>query len=325
MHYRNLGKTGLSVSALGFGGWAIGGHHYSGYGPADEVTSLAALNTAYDLGCTLFDTADVYGFGLSEERIGKALQGWERERIVIATKAGLDFTDQNQVRPVFSEMHLRRACEASLKRLNIERIDLYQLQTPSLELIQLGRIFETLAALKQEGKIRLAGISVLDPQEGIQAIAVSREKTREKAKDQIDSVQMVYNLFDRRAEGLLFESCAQTGTALLIREPLARGFLSGRFDADRIFGENDHRAVWPKPLLQKRVQAAERYAQQLPEGYAHLSQLALQFALKPACVSSVLVGCRTPEQVRENFSALDVPELTQQDWDKLTALQHAIF
>jgi len=315
MQYRDLGKNGFQVSAIGFGGWAIGGHAYSGYGPADDIASLKALNVAYEHGCTLFDTADVYGFGLSEELIGKALKAWERDRVVVATKAGMDFSNPNQVRTVFSEAHLRRACEASLKRLDIECIDVYQLQTPSLELIQLGRIFDALNSLKQEGKIRLTGISILEPQEGIQAIE----------RGNVDVIQMVYNLFDRRAEAQLFEACAQSGTALIIREPLARGFLTGRFDANRVFGENDHRAVWPKPLLQKRVQAAERYRQSLPDGYEHLSALAIRFALQPAAVSSVIVGCRTPDQVRDNFAAINAPDLSADDLHQLSELQHAIF
>ena len=148
MKYRTLGNTGLQVSEIGFGAWAIGGEAFMGYGPTEDSESMAALNKAYDLGCTFFDTANVYGFGKSETLIGKALKNWERDRVVIASKGGIDFTEAegspDNVRKNFSEKHLRQAVEESLTRLQIEAIDVYQLHNPTLELIQLGKMFDVL-------------------------------------------------------------------------------------------------------------------------------------------------------------------------------------
>jgi aryl-alcohol dehydrogenase-like predicted oxidoreductase len=320
MRYRALGKTGLSVSELGFGGWAIGGNAFgNSYGSTDDTTSLAALNTAYALGCTLFDTSDVFGRGHSETLLGHALRAWQRDRIIISTKGGLDFTpktlQQSGVpKPNFSESHLRQAVEASLKRLGTNYIDLYQLETPPLELVQHARVFDVLKALKQEGKIRCYGITIHDPQEGVQAIQ----------QGAVDAVEAIYNLFDTRLEKALLPFCQQTKTALIAREPLARGFLTGAFPIERSFEKGDARAVWPKSFVNKRIQAAERFKSLLDEQYACLSQLALAYPLANTSVSSVIVGCKTPEQVRENFATTALPPLSPERLDAIRAIQASL-
>lgn len=309
MQYRALGKTGLTLSEIGFGGWAIGGS-------ISDSTSLAALNRAYELGCTVFETADVFGAGRSETLIGQALKGWERERVIICTQGGQDFTPAvlektGAPKPNFSATYLRQALEASLKRLDVEVIDLYLLQTPPLELVQHGKIFDLLEVFKQEGKVRFTGIAIHDPQEGIQAIQ----------KGKVDVVQAIYNLFDTRAAKLLMQTCAETQTGLLIREPLARGFLSGRFTPDMTFEPGDVRAIWPKPLIQKRIEAANRFKPLLPEGYQNLSELALAYPLARPEVACVVVGCKTPEQVTENMAVSDRSRLSTETVDAIARIQ----
>lgn len=317
MRYRALGKTGFQVSEIGFGGWGIGGNAYGdSYGATDDSVSLAALNRAYELGCNLFDTADVYGHGHSETLIGKALKGWQRDEVFISTAVGQDFSETAQakaggVKPNFSAGYIRKAVNASLKRLNIDAIDLYQLHTPPLELIQHGQVFEVLKDLKQQGKIRFYGIAVHDPQEGIQAIQ----------RGQVDAVQAIYNLFDKRIEKQLIELCTQTQTALIIREPLARGFLSGHMAEDRAFEKGDNRAIWPKPLISKRIQAANRFMSAIPDGYTSLSQLAIAYPLTNQAVSTVIPGCKTPAQVEENFATANLPPLTSEIMDAITNIQ----
>jgi aryl-alcohol dehydrogenase-like predicted oxidoreductase len=312
-----LGRTGFQVSEIGFGAWGIGGNAFGdSYGTTDDAVSLNALNRAYELGCNFFDTSDVYGHGHSEMLIGQALKGWNRDEVFIATAGGQDFSVEaiakaGGVKPNFSAAYLRNAVEASLKRLGIEAIDLYQLHTPPLELVQHAQVFEVLRDLKKQGKIRFYGIAIHDPQEGIQAIQWG----------QVDAVQAIYNLFDKRIEKQLLDACQQSQTALIIREPLARGFLSGQFDENKSFEKGDNRAVWPKPLITKRIQAANRFKPVIPQGYSTLGQLAIAYPLASPTVSTVIPGCKTPAQVEENFSVTDLPLLSSTTIDAINQIQ----
>jgi aryl-alcohol dehydrogenase-like predicted oxidoreductase len=301
MDYRAFGNTDLLVSAVGFGAWAIGNNQFgNSYGPTNDAESLEALETAYHLGCTLFDTADVYGHGHSETLLGQALKGWDRSRVVIATKGGGDFYS-TPPRLNFSEKHIRFAVEQSLKRLGTDYIDLYQLHNPSMALIQNGSVFNVLKALKAEGKIRHYGLSIFDPQEGLQAIN----------HGQVDGLQAVYNLLDRRPANGLLAQCHDSQVGFIAREPLANGFLTGKFKPyakpstatdPPNFVAGDIRANWPMGLISARAEATEHFRQYLPEG-STLAQLALRFAMDTPHVSSVIVGCKTSQQVRQNFAA----------------------
>jgi aryl-alcohol dehydrogenase-like predicted oxidoreductase len=313
MRYRSLGSTGLTVSEIGFGAWAIGGNKFgNSYGETQDDVSLAALHRAYDLGCTFFDTADVYGHGHSETLLGQALKSWERDRVVIATKVGGDFYS-TPPRLNFSEKHVRFALEQSLQRLQTDVIDVYQLHNPSLALIQNGRVFELMKQLQQEGKIRTYGLSIFDPQEGLEAIARAGAQ----------SIQAVYNLFDRRPERRLLAAGGEAGVGFIAREPLANGFLTGKFEklaaptpeeaattASGQFVQGDIRANWPKPLLASRARAAQTYQQQCNDTYPHLPGLALKFVLAHPHVSVVIPGCKTVAQVEQNFACSDWPPLS---------------
>jgi aryl-alcohol dehydrogenase-like predicted oxidoreductase len=272
------------------------------------------LNKAYELGCTFFDTADIYGHGHSEELIGQALKGWNRDEVVLATKVGGDFYSPPSPQMNFSDSYIRFALEHSLQRLKTDRIDLYQLHNPPLELVQEGLIFETLQALQSEGKIRFYGISIFDPMEGVQAIDVGHVQT----------VQAVYNLFDRRPERALFRHCLQTQTGLIAREPLANGFLTGKFTQGTTFEKGDIRFHWPKPYLYKRIESANRFRDAKPTHYPSLAALALKFVLVQPAVSVVIPGCKTPEQVIENFRASELLDLTPQDLAAIEATYGAL-
>ncbi len=317
MRYRPLGRTGFRVSEIGFGGWGIGGNrHGNSYGETDDAIAIAALNRAYELGCNFFDTADVYGHGHSERLIGQTLKGWKRDEVLIATCGGQDFSKEalaksGGAKPNFSGEYLRKAVEASLKRLDVEAIDLYQLHTPPLELIQHGQAFEVLRELKRQGKIRFYGIVIHDPQEGLQAIQ----------QGQVDAIQAIYNLFDRRIENRLLETCASTQTALIVREALARGFLSERMQEGICFEKGDNRAVWPKPLITKKIQAAERFKPLVPERYASLGQLAIAYPLASTAVSTVIAGCKTPAQVESNLAVASLPPLSSETLGAINQIQ----
>jgi aryl-alcohol dehydrogenase-like predicted oxidoreductase len=317
MQYRTLGKTGLRVSAIGFGGWGIGGNAFGeSLGATDDATARAALNRAWELGCNTFNTADLYGRGHSEALIGQALKGWQRDEAVIITKGGHDFTAEaleksGGVKKNFSEAHLRQAVEDSLQRLGLETIDVYLLHHPPLELIQHGKVFEVLRNLKQSGKIRFFGVSIHDPQEGIQAIQTG----------QVDVVEAVWNLFDPRIEQRLVPTCAQTQTGLIIREPLARGFLSGKMPETITFEKGDVRAVWPKPLIAKRIHAAGRFRPLLPEDYPNLAQFAMAYPLAHPVVATVTPDCVTPSDVTEAMATANLPPLTAETLEEIRKIQ----
>jgi aryl-alcohol dehydrogenase-like predicted oxidoreductase len=318
MQYRALGKTGLQVSEVGFGAWAIGGNQLGdGYGATQDEVSLAALQKAYELGCTLFDTADIFGAGHSETLIGQALQHWDRSRVVITTKVGNDFYSDpaGEGRQNFSETYIRNALAKSLERLGVDYVDLYLLQNPSMALIQHGKVFEVMKALKGEGKIRHYGISIHDPMEGVLAIDIGG----------VEVVQAPYHLFDRRLEKALIPHCEKHQVGLIAREPLANGFLTGKFTPATTFEKGDRRSVWPKPYLMKRVEAANQFLPVVPPDYPGLIALALKFVLASPVVTATIPGCKTPQQVQENLAVSDLPDLDASQLKSIESVCAALF
>ena len=323
MEYRQLGRTGLQVSAIGFGAWAIGGAAFgNSYGPTDDATSSAAIRRALELGCTFFDTADVYGHGHSEELLGAVLRAARaRDQVVIATKVGANFYNRDldpalaprlaaylgrsltdfaaeAVLPVthstnFSPGYLRFACEQSLRRLRTDVIDLYQLHNPSLALIEQGDVWQALDELKQAGKIRFYGVSIHQPVEGIAAVVSGKP----------DAIQVVYNLFDQAAAAQLFPLAQVAQVAIIAREPLANGFLTGKYQAGASFAPGDLRAAWPADYVATRIRAAQTLAAAMVRPGVTLAQAAIRFVLDQPAVSTVIPGAKTSAQVEQNLAA----------------------
>jgi aryl-alcohol dehydrogenase-like predicted oxidoreductase len=295
MKYRNFGSTGFQVSEIGFGAWGIGGNaHGNSYGPTEDQESLDAIKTALDLGCTFFDTADVYGHGHSEELLGKALKG-ARSRVIIATKGGSDFY-HNPPRLNFTETHLIFAVEQSLKRLGTDYIDLFQLHNPPFSVIEMGHLFEPLEKLKAQGKIRFYGISIHDPAEGLLAL-----KNGHPA-----AIQVVYNYLRRYAAEELFPRAIAEGIAIIAREPLANGFLTGKYTKDSVFPVGDIRHQWPSKYQTQMIHRVEEFAKRVNEGPLTQAQSALKFVLSQPAVSVVIPGCKTVAQAEENFRTADL-------------------
>jgi len=295
MRYRKLGSTNLEVSEIGFGAWAIGGNeHGNSYGPTQDEESLRAIEMAIDLGCTFFDTADCYGYGHSEELLGRALKG-RRQKVVVATKGGSDFY-HDPPRLNFTEQHLIFAVEKSLQRLGIDTIDLYQLHNPPFSVIEGGRIFEPLEKLKSQGKIRFYGISIHDPQEGLLAMKVGKPA----------AVQVVYNYLRRDAADELFARAVAEGVGIIAREPLANGFLAGKYTKDSVFPVGDIRHQWPSKYQAQLVNQVESFKKSLGESPLTPTQAALKFVLAQPAVSVVIPGCKTADQARENFKTSDL-------------------
>ncbi|MEI6044276.1 MAG: aldo/keto reductase [Chloroflexota bacterium] len=318
MKYRMLGRTGLQVSELGFGAWAIGGNQPDSYDSTKDEISIQAIHKALEVGCNFFDTADVYGFGHSEELVGRGLrEAGKLKEVYIASKVGGNFYNPGgKVVTDFSPKHIRFALEQTLKRLDRDYLDLYQLHNPSRPLIEDGQIFEVLDELKAEGKIRFYGVSIHSVPEGLACLRSGKP----------DTIQVVYNLFslvqsENPAEQL-FPQALEQNVGITIREPLANGFLTGKQRLDTTYEPGDIRSSWPSNYRSFRIRMVEalRFLERKDQNEQltrTLSQVALRFALKEEGVSTVIVGLKTPAQVVENFGASDLPELTKEEYQRI--------
>jgi aryl-alcohol dehydrogenase-like predicted oxidoreductase len=310
MEKRRLGARGPWVSVIGFGAWAIGG---TNWGPTDDEQSRSALHAALDAGVTLIDTADVYGFGHSEELIGGVLR--ERgypEDVVIATKAGNDFySAQPQddkgygpIRPNYSKDYLISAVEKSLKRLGLDHVHILQLHSPNTDILERDEPWEALATLKEQGKILHAGLSIQSFRETEQTHIVEKWASA----GLLDVIQVRYNLIEREAEKTLFPAAMRLGVGVIVRIPLLFGFLTGKFTRDTRFGEDDHRRMNLSPeKLENYFAQLEAIEPELAEERARTgatrAQQALAFCIRhPAC-HTVIPGAKTPAQVIENIGA----------------------
>lgn len=301
MRYKNLGTTGLTVSEIGFGAWGIGGptEFFPAYGTTDDGESILALKRAYDAGVTFYDTADVYGGGHSEELIGDTFND-VRDKVVIATKVGLDHHgDYINIDPATVTVSL----EGSLRRLQTDYLDLYQLHAPNINsLVVNDRLFNTMEKLVTEGKVRVWGISVKSPDDGLIAVQCLRPK----------SIQVNFNLADQRAQDNgLFDLCEQQGVGIIVRTPLCFGFLTQSYPGDIRFDSKDHRVKWPQEQLriwadasQEFTKAVADHSQQTP------AQIALRFCLSFQAVTSVIPGMLSTTHVDENVPSSDMGPLT---------------
>lgn len=286
MEQITLAKSGLTLSRVGLGTWAIGGWMWGG---TDEVEAVAAIRSAVERGVTLIDTAPVYGFGRSEEIVGRALaESGLRHKARIATKAGLNWKDGKVFRDSRPQ-RLRREVEDSLRRLRTERIDLYQIHWPDLEtpIEDAARVLED---LRREGKIAAIGVSNHSPaqMEAFRAVAA------------LDAVQPPYNLFERGIEADILPYARKTGLAVLCYGSLCRGLLTGRITADTVFKGDDLRRMDPKfqaPLLPKYLAAVRELQTLARERYGKsLAALAVRWVLDRG-PTIALWGARRPAQL----------------------------
>ncbi|HSB69112.1 MAG TPA: aldo/keto reductase [Candidatus Methylomirabilis sp.] len=313
MHYRTLGRTGLRVSEVGFGAWAIGGpaklgEVEIGWGEVDDALSLRAIEAAYEAGVTFFDTSDAYGAGRSERLLGKALKA-KRDRVVIATKVGNRSVDGRWVKD-FSREWITQALDGSLARLGMDYVDLYQLHSPTDTADYRAETFEALEALKAQGKIRSYGVSVGPAAHGPWVIRNTRA----------DTIQVVYNLLEREPEQELLALAQAQGVGIIARVPLASGFLTGKFAADVTFPASDHRGrTYTVEKIRQMVGQVARLGF-LTEGRRRtLAQAALQYCLSHPAVSTVIPGAKTPEQARANAAASDGVLLTAEEVARVRA------
>ncbi|MCP8617948.1 aldo/keto reductase [Salirhabdus salicampi] len=311
MNYRTLGKTGYEVSELSFGTWAIGGH----WGKTNDEESLNALAKAMDRGVNFFDTADVYGDGHSEELLAKATKGKEDD-IYIATKfcrAG-DIYDP----ATYSEKTVRTYLENSLRRLNREAIDLYQIHCPPLEILKEGTVFTVLDKLKEEGRIKHYGVSVETVEEGLFCLQ----------NPNVSTLQVIFNILRQKPLEQLLPKAKEQNVGILARVPLASGLLTGKFTKDASFEENDHRhfnrdgqqfnvgETFGGLQFEKGVELSDEL-RWISENRGNMTRAALRWILDQDGVSSVIPGFKTVKQVEDNLAAVQVPSYSGEEIEKL--------
>lgn len=301
MEYRTLGNTGIKVSAIGFGAWAIGGTAEAsgmplGWGGSSDDESLAAIRRARDLGVTFFDTSDSYGFGRSESLLGIVLSR-RRQDVVLASKVGVvRSTTTGQLRKDFSRQHILHAVDGSLKRLRTDYLDLYQLHNPTLDDLRREEIQETMERLQEIGKIRNWGVSVSTVEEGLEIMNRGWGYT----------LQVLYNVLNQAPARELFPLAKQRGYGIVARVPLASGLLTGKYRQDSVFASDDIRQNFLTPKRLEEVTLRVDEVRSIVGGTTrNICEGALRFVLADDAVSTTIPGARTARQVEMNVAAVE--------------------
>ncbi|MBE3599362.1 MAG: aldo/keto reductase [Limnochordaceae bacterium] len=290
MEYTILDGTGIRVSRVALGTWAIGGWLWGGTDVGDAVR---AIHEALDMGITTIDTAAVYGFGLSEEIVARALAEKKvaRDQVVIATKCGMEWDDKENVWRNSSPSRIRKEVEESLRRLRVETIDIYQVHWPDPK-TPIAETAEVFVQLQREGKIRALGVSNYDVQQ--------MDEWRKVAP--LHSNQPPYSLFDRRIEADVLPYCRQHGIGVLAYSPLARGLLTGKFTEATTFPPGDSRADEPRfqgEAFRRNLRKVEQLKSLAAELGKTVAQLAVRWVLDQPGVTVALWGARRPGQIAE--------------------------
>lgn len=304
MNQRSFGHTNTPISEVGLGTWQIGGS----WGEISESEALAILQDAVENGVNFFDTADVYGDGRSERLIGRFLKEKGAD-VFVATKLGRSgdpgWPDN------FSLDAMRAHTNASLERLGVEALDLTQLHCVPTGVLQEGEVFDSLRALKAEGKIRRFGASVESVEEAL--ICLEQEG--------LDSLQIIFNIFRQKPIDVLLETAQAKGVSLIVRLPLASGLLSGKFNKATHFAEEDHRnfnrdgaafnvgETFAGLPFEKGVELSDALKSLMPEGIT-MAQMALRWILDFPAVTTIIPGASSREQVQSNVSVSSLPRLS---------------
>src|SRR5215813_11935956 len=305
MEYRTLGKTGLKASVIGLGTMVHAGH----FGPMKDEESLAAIDTALELGVNLIDTSDAYGAGYSESLLGKALKG-KRDKVILATKGGNVMVGPDKGKRNFAVDYIDGVMHESLKRLQTDAVDLYQLHNPTVDVMKRGDIWELLDKRKKEGKIRHYGVSINSVGEALAAI-----------EGKAETVQLEYNLLDQSAGEKVFDAAKKANVGIVVRVPLRRGLLTGKLkpeDQQRFQGEDVRARNFAGDVFKKQLDKVEKLRFLAKPGRS-LAQAAIAFCFAHPAVSTVIPGGRNPQQVRENTAAATAA-LSKEELDRVAEL-----
>jgi aryl-alcohol dehydrogenase-like predicted oxidoreductase len=312
MKYRTLGKTGLRVSTVGLGTMVHAGH----FGPMKDSESLGAIETALDLGVNFIDTSDAYGAGYSETLLGNALKG-KRDKVILATKGGNVMVGPNKGKRIFEPDYISGVLDESLKRLQTDYIDLYQLHNPTVDVIEKGAVWEVLERAKQAGKIRHYGVSINTMEEGVAAVKDGRAET----------IQVEYNLLAQEPAETIFPLAEQANVGIIARVPLKRGILTGKLtaaDESRFQGEDVRARSFKGEAFAKELAKAAQLGFLVHGQVKNMVQAAVAFCVAHPAVSAVIPGARNEQQMRENAAGADV-EIPADDLKKVAELWRSGF
>jgi len=300
METKTLGNSDLRITPIGFGAWAIGGDWEFGWGAQDDRQSVAAIHRALELGMNWIDTAAAYGLGHSEEVVARALQGWRGQRPYVFTKCGRIWNAQGKVDYSLRRESIRRECEASLRRLKTDLIDLYQIHWPADDLNETIEGWTTLLALQMEGKVRWVGLcnASVEEMEKLQSVA------------HITSLQPPYSLIRRGVETAQLPWCQKENVGVIVYSPMASGLLTGKMTRERISAlpKTDWRTrndQFKEPKLSENLKLVDRLRTVGTQHGRSPGEVAIAWTLRNPAVTGAIVGARNPKQVDGIIGAMD--------------------
>jgi aryl-alcohol dehydrogenase-like predicted oxidoreductase len=293
METRKLGNSDIKITPVGFGAWAIGGSGWEfAWGQQDDADSIAAIHRALELGVNWIDTAAVYGMGHSEEIVARALKEWRGPRPHVFTKCVLRWDEKGKVRMDFSAASIRRECEDSLRRLQVDTIDLYQIHWPPEDNGPgLEEAWQTLAALKKEGKVHWIGVSNFNAQQLQRAEKIAP----------VTSLQPPYSLIRRKIEEETLPYCEKRGIGVIVYSPMASGLLTGAMTRERAAAlpPDDFRSKNPEfrePRLSKNIELVERLSKVGARHDRNPGKVAIAWVLSNPAITGAIVGARNAKQ-----------------------------
>jgi len=297
---KQLGRSDLFITSIGFGSWAVGGPWQHGWSTQNDSDSIAAIHRALELGINWIDTAAIYGLGHSEEVVAKALAEWRGARPYVFTKCGMVWDKNGKVDYTLKAASIRRECENSLRRLNVETIDLYQIHWPADDLTETEEGWTELARLKKEGKVRWIGVSNFNAEELRHAEAIAP----------ITSLQPPYSLIRRDIEDEVLPLCQNENIGVIAYSPMASGLLTGAMTRERAakLPKDDWRANNPEfqePQLSKHLALVERLRKVGERHGRTPGQVAIAWTLRHPAVTGAIIGARNAKQVDEIMGAPD--------------------
>jgi len=315
MQTRRLGNSDMNITPVGYGAWAVGGSGWDfAWGAQDDADSIAAIHRSLELGANWIDTAAVYGVGHSEEVVARALKDWRGPRPYVFTKCSMRWDDQSRVSKVHRADSIREECEGSLRRLQVDVIDLYQIHWPPEDNgPSLEESWRTLAALQKEGKVRWIGVSNFD---------VAQLQRAEKIAP-ATSLQPPYSLIRRRIENETLPYCERRGIGVIVYSPMASGLLTGAMTRERAakLPEDDWRRTSPEfrePKLSQNLELVERL-KKVAARYARTpGEIAIAWTLRLPAVTGAIVGARNANQAEGVMRAAEL-KLTPQDFAEIEA------
>lgn len=316
MKYRQLGETDLNISEVGFGAWTVATNWW---GKIEEPEGISLLTKAFDLGINFFDTGDTYGLGYGEEIIDKALHD-QRHEIIIGTKFGYDFyantsREGHTERPQkWTPGFIKYACEQSLKRLNTDYIDLYQLHNPKMDALENDEIYDVMDELVKEGKIRYYGFAIGPDIGWLEEGATAIQERHAKA------MQIIYSMLEQEPTREWFPLAEKEKTGFITRVPHASGMLDGTYNKDTVFDPSDHRSHRKQEWLDMTLKKVDQLEFLTENMESTIAQIAIKFALSGPMVSSVLPNITNVPQLEEFAATSETEDIPQDFLDRVIEL-----